>query len=108
MGIGEEDGEGVGVRVLGKAVGQVRLRTPRVVVHGHVLLLLAEHLLDVVLLEAEADRDGAEKPEPQLPDFSAVRAHNLPACQEKVQRKIKRPRLNFGVLLKLVAVLDFS
>lgn len=78
VGVLEEDGQGVGVCVLGQAVGEVGLRALRVVVHGHVLLLLAEGLLDVVLLQAEAEGDHALKPEAEPPDLAAVLADYLP------------------------------
>jgi hypothetical protein len=85
FGVLEEDGEGVGVSVLRQAVGEVRLRALWVVVYGHVLLLLAQHLLDVVLLEAEAEGNHAEEPEPEQADLAAVRADNLPVqtCDRK-------------------------
>lgn len=91
FGVLEEDGEGVGVRVLGQAVGEVRFRALRVVVHGHVLLLLAQRLLDVVLLEAEAEGDHAEKPESQQADLAAVRADYLPvhSCDGKRKESCK-------------------
>jgi hypothetical protein len=79
VGVLEEDGEGVGIRVLRQTVGEVGFRALRVVVHRHMLLLLAEGILDVVLREAQAEGDHAEQPDAEQPDLAAVRADYLPA-----------------------------
>lgn len=78
MGVLEEDGEGVGVGVGGEAEGEVGLRARRVVVDRHVLFLLAQRLLDVVLLEAEAQGNEGEEEEAQTANFRAVSAHHFP------------------------------
>jgi hypothetical protein len=74
----EKDGERVGVRVRREPVRQLRRRALGVEVHRHVLLLLAQHLLDVCFLQAQALGDCSVEPEPEIPHFSAVSARGLP------------------------------
>jgi hypothetical protein len=62
-------------------VRELGRRALGVEVHRHVLLLLAQRLLDAVFLQAQALGDRRVEPEPELPDFSAVRADDLPAAR---------------------------